>query len=226
MIKVSNLTKSYGAHKVLKDINISFDPGQVYGIAGENGAGKTTFFNCLAGLESYSGNIYSNLTPLKNHLGLLPTNPFFFPKLTGAEYLTLMALARNKSNIDLKAKNIFSLPLHQYADTYSTGMQKKLALTGILIQENDIYILDEPFNGVDIRSNMIISAIIDQLRTIGKTVIIASHIFSTLSDSCNEIHLLKEGVFIQKALKEEFKSLDDAMKHSMIGDRLELFDLK
>ena len=105
-------------------------------------------------------------------------------------------------------------------------MQKKLALTAILLQENNILILDEPFNGVDIQSNMIITELINQLRSLGKIILISSHIFSTLSDTCDEIHLLRSGVFIKKALTEDFESLDSEMKNLVLGNKLELFDLK
>lgn len=82
---------------------------------------------------------------------------------------------------EIDNRNIFDLPLNQYAATYSTGMKKKLALMAILIQENKVLILDEPFNGVDIHSNIIITEIIHQLKLLNKTILISSHIFSTLN---------------------------------------------
>ena len=157
MIKVNNLSKYYGTKQVLKNINISFEKGTVYGIVGENGSGKTTLFRCIAELEKYSGKITSDFKQLKNHLGLLFTEPFFFARITGKEYIQLLLNARNIKMSNIETKNIFDLPLDQYASTYSTGMKKKLALTAILLQENDYFILDEPFNGVDIQSNIIIT---------------------------------------------------------------------
>jgi len=226
MMHIQNLSKSFGSKTVLNDINILFEEGKVYGIVGENGAGKTTLFNCIAGLEGYDGRITSDHEKLKEHLGYLQTNPYFFSKITGREYLQLCCIARGKEDINFDSKNIFELPLDDYASIYSTGMQKKLALTAILLQENSILILDEPFNGVDIQSNMIITGIIQQLRSLGKTILISSHIFSTLSDTCDEIHLLRSGVFIKKALKSEFNQLDAEMKSFIIGNKLELLGLK
>ena len=133
MIKIKELNKHYGNNEVLKEINMEFLKGKVYGIVGENGAGKTTLFRCIAGLENYNGEIISQITPLKNHLGLLLTDPFFFSKITGKEYIRLLCNARNKKNINIDQKNIFDLPLNQYASTYSTGMKKKLAITAILL---------------------------------------------------------------------------------------------
>ena len=104
-------------------------------VVGENGAGKTTLFKCISGLETSSGKISSDFISLKNTLGLFLTEHFFFPKITGKEYLQLLTNARQVELQNVHDKNIFDLPLNQYASTYSTGMQKKLALTAILLQK-------------------------------------------------------------------------------------------
>ena len=226
MIKIKGLGKYYGKNEVLKGINMEFSRGKVYGIVGENGAGKTTLFRCIAGLESYNGEIISEIQPLKNHLGLLLTEPFFFSKITGKEYIRLLCNARNKKNINIDQKNIFDLPLNQYASTYSTGMKKKLAITAILLQENECFILDEPFNGVDIKSNIILTEIILKLKELNKTVLVSSHIFSTLSDTCDEIHLLRKGEQIKSVQKVNFKFLEQEMKETTIGNRIEKLELK
>jgi ABC-2 type transport system ATP-binding protein len=123
-------------------------------------------------------------------------------------------------------RNIFDLPLDQYASTYSTGMKKKLAVAAILMQENSCYILDEPFNGVDIQSNILITGIIHELKKLGKTVIISFHIFSTLSDTCDEIHLMKKGQFIKRVFKEEFNELEHEMREITIGNKIIKLGLK
>lgn len=225
MIAVKGLSKIYGANEVLKNINIQFDKGKVYGIVGENGAGKTTLFRCIADLESYEGEISSNPNPIKNNLGLLLTEPFLFKKITGKEYIQLLCNARNIAIAEIEDRNIFDLPLNHYASTYSTGMKKKLALTAIFLQSNDYFILDEPFNGVDIQSNIIITEIIHKLKTLDKTVIISSHIFSTLSDTCDEIHLLNKGCFIKSVQKKDFQELETEMKQMTIGNKIEKLGL-
>jgi ABC-2 type transport system ATP-binding protein len=221
MITIQNLSKKYGTKEVLTNINIKFDKGRVYGIVGENGAGKTTLFRCIADLEDYEGEISSNSNPIKNRLGLLLTEPFFFQKITGKEYIQLLCNARNIKITDIDDRNIFDLPLSQYASTYSTGMKKKLALTAILLQSNEYFILDEPFNGVDIQSNIIITEIIHKLKELNKTVIISSHIFSTLSDNCDEIHLLSNGSIVKSVQKTDFQALETEMKQMTIGNKIE-----
>lgn len=226
MIRLEHLSKSYGGKPVLEDLTTVFEQGKAYGIMGENGSGKTTLFRCIAGLETYLGRIESPYDTLKHHLGFLPTEPYFFQKITGREYLQLLCVARKITGTKFDEKNIFDLPLDQYAATYSTGMKKKLALTAILLQPNDVFILDEPFNGVDIQSNILITEIIHQLKALQKTILISSHIFSTLHDTCDEIHLLKNGIFFRTAKKEEFEQLDREMKAFVIGNRIEKLGLR
>ncbi len=226
MIILEDISKSYGNHQVLKGIQMSFEPGKIYGVVGENGAGKTTLFKCIAGLEMHDGTIKSPYPSLKNHLGFLQTDPYFFEKLTGREYIRLLCNARKTPVKDLDEQNIFDLPLDQYASTYSTGMKKKLALLGILLQQNDFFILDEPYNGVDIQSNIIITEIMHQLKALNKTVVISSHIFSTLNDTCDEIYLLKEGALVKRVHRSEFGLLEQEMKDFSIGNRIERLGLR
>jgi len=105
-------------------------------------------------------------------------------------------------------------------------MKKKLALIGILLQQNDVFILDEPFNGVDIQSNIVITEIIHRLKSSGKTIVISSHIFSTLSDTCDEIHLLRDGQFARRVFKDEFEKLEQEMKDVTIGASIDKLNLQ
>lgn len=220
MIQVYKLSKNYGRLEVLKSLEMKLMEGKAYGIVGENGSGKTTLFRCLTGLENYVGQIDSPYDILKNHIGFLETNPYFLTRVTAREHLQLFCNARNIRIHDFEEKNIFDLPLNQYAETYSTGMKKKLAITGLLIQNNDILILDEPFNGVDIHSNMMILEMIKKWKAAGKTLLISSHIFSTLVESCDEIHLMSEGRFTQQFERHEFHQLEEQMRGFIMGDRI------
>lgn len=105
-------------------------------------------------------------------------------------------------------------------------MKKKLALTAILLQGNAYFILDEPFNGVDIQSNILITEIIHKLKSLNKIVIISSHIFSTLSDTCDEIFLLDRGNIIKSVQKADFSALEAEMKQATVGNKIEKLGLQ
>jgi ABC-2 type transport system ATP-binding protein len=212
MLIVKNLSKKYGSNQILDKINLSFGKGEIHGLVGENGAGKTTLFKSICGLESYDGDVIYEMGVLKNVMGYLPTVPYFFSKMSGYEYLILLCQARRVHIKNIHEFNLFNLPLKQYAETYSTGMQKKLALTGLLLQKNEVFILDEPFNGVDISSNMIIKDILAKLKSLDKMIIMSSHIFSSLQDSCDYLHYLKDGQIKNSLPKGSFDQIEMEMK--------------
>lgn len=221
-VGVYQLKKSFGGNEVLGGIDLDFRAGRVYGLVGRNGAGKTTFFNCLAGLEKHSGNVMAEGGKLKDRLGFLQTEPHFPSKLTGREYLRLFCKAREVPDDGLDERNVFDLPLDRYAQQYSTGMKKKLGLLAILLQKNDFFILDEPFNGVDVHSALLIAEIIRRLKSEMKTVLISSHIFSTLKETCDIIHVLDGGKITETIGQADFERLEQEMTAFAVGNRLDV----
>ncbi len=222
MIQLVEISKAFGSHVVLDRLSFTFEDNKVYGIVGKNGSGKTTLFHCMTGLESCKGEIVSERRPLKNHIGYLPTELFFYKLMTGMEYVQFVCNARNQKIENMAARNIFELPLNDYISTYSTGMKKKLALFAILLQDVPYYIFDEPFNGIDFQSSVLVFDIIKALKQRGKTVIMSSHIYTTLTQTCDEICLLEDGNFKQQVLKADFDALEKSMHQEIVGNALDL----
>ena len=226
MIIISNLEKSFGNNRVLDHIDIQFPSGKISGLVGRNGAGKTTLFHCIANLESYAGNISANRRKHKDHLGYLPTSPYMLSRITGREYIQFIANARGQKIDNIDGKNIFDLPLERYGEHYSTGMKKKLALTAMLILKNEYYLFDEPFSGVDLDSNIIIKAIIRKLKVLGKTVIISSHIYNTLTEVCDSIHVLDKGKIAQSVTPDDFNLLESMLEGDTVDELVERLELR
>ena len=209
MIEVNDLHKKFGKVKVLNGIHLEYHPGKIYGLVGENGAGKTTLFNCMTGIYDYTGSITKSKT-LKT--GYLSASNFFYSQITGLEYLEFCMKAKGlpASTLTIQHLNeIFQLPLDRYAAEYSTGMKKKLGFMALLLQENDVFILDEPFNGVDLKGCILMKRLIRQLKAKEKTVIISSHLIASLREICDIIHYLNEGVIYKEYHEETTEEIEE-----------------
>lgn len=223
MLKIANLSKQFGNKIILDNISFSFKKGQTYGIVGENGSGKTTLFRCISKLETYTGEITSETKTLRKELGYIMAENSFLSKITGEEYIRLILEGRNLKHIDILSKNIFDLPLQKYVESYSTGMKKKLIITSTLLQKNQYIIMDEPYNGLDLSSCIILTELIKILKSKGKTIIISSHIFSTLIESCDIILKLENGKLSKPIPKEDFHALEEELKSKLLPHNIHSF---
>lgn len=210
MINVKNLSVSFNDHAVLKNITTDFEEGMVHGIVGLNGAGKTTFFNVLGKmLKPDFGEIIQNGSILEiKDTAYLETVNFFFSRITGNEYLKIFRQTNTEFNL-LTLQGYFKLPLNELIENYSTGMKKKLALLAVLKQDKPIFILDEPFNGLDLETNKILEIIILSLKQKQKTVFISSHIIEPLLSTCDKMHLLENGCFVKTYQKTDFSKIEE-----------------
>lgn len=217
MLTVKNLTKQFGTKILFNNVNLSFEQGKIVAVIGKNGAGKTTFFNTLTKIDNnYEGELLYNNRHYKkiNDLGYVSAELYFYPKITGVEYLNYFLFSRNLNDKQTKIEHwnkLFQLPLKDYVDSYSTGMKKKLAILAVLIQNNNIFIFDEPYNGLDIESCLLLDKIILKLKENNKLVIISSHILSSLYEISDQILLIQDQKIEAFTNKEEFKQLNDLL---------------
>ena len=225
MLEIRNLRKAYGSHIVLHDVSLTLRPGTIHGLVGANGAGKTTLINCLYGLESdFSGAIRDTAgSAVRERTGLLPYEPYFYPRLTGREYLEFCLQARGRPVVDFTGWNqLLELPLDQFADEYSAGMRKKLALLALLVQQFTYLILDEPFNGLDLEANLLLKAILKRLRDRGTGILLTSHILGALTETSDEISVLVGGRVQRNYPAAEFGTLENDLLDSLHREKLGL----
>ncbi|MEA5126600.1 MAG: ATP-binding cassette domain-containing protein [Proteiniphilum sp.] len=196
---IESLSKSYAKTPVLENVNLHYRSGVINGIIGPNGAGKSTLLNCIAGYIPYQGRI--DRKNIKT-TGLLTSNPYIFPRITGLEFIRFCLSAKNCREDTQKLNQLnglFELPLHKFADEYSTGMLKKLHLLALLLQENDMLLLDEPFNGLDILSSAYLSELLQELKKQDTLIFISSHDLNHLVKIAGTLTVIENGMTYMKS---------------------------
>ena len=208
MIKVTGLTKYYGNKPAAKDISFEVKKGEVFGLLGTNGAGKSTTIKMLCGLLKPTrgsiriGNIDLQRMPLKakSMMGYLPENPLIYDKLTGAETLELIGKLR-KLSIDMIEQRVkyyadtlgLGEQIYHEVGTYSKGMRQKLAIAMTLIHDPEMVLLDEPASGLDPRYTKLLKDWIKNLSANGRTVLLSTHIIEMAETLCDKIGIIDQG---------------------------------
>ena len=220
MLKLDNVSFAYGNNQVLENLSLYIESGQIHGLIGLNGSGKTTFLNCLYGFTKFqNGSItFEEKLIERKHISFLETNNFFYTNLTGREFLSIFPTANDRFDLEIW-KELFALPIDKMIEGYSTGMKKKLALLAILKLDRPIIILDEPFNGLDLESNYLVEKIILMLKEKGKTILITSHILGILHQICDEIHWLNQKKIYKTYLKADFGQIDEEVLKGTVSEK-------
>ncbi len=201
VLTVTNLGKSYGRLVALQGLNLTIEPGQVFGLLGPNGSGKTTFLALLLDvLRPTSGSFTwfegkEGSNP-RRRIGALLETPNFYPYLNADQNLSLVAAIKQVSHRDLDALlDLVQLKQRRRSPfkTYSLGMKQRLALAACLVGDPDVLILDEPTNGLDPEGMVEVRHIIKKIASQGKTILFASHLLDEVEKICSSVAILKEG---------------------------------
>ncbi len=220
---IESLSKRYGNVTVLENVNLHYSSGTLNGIIGKNGAGKSTLFNCIAQNIPFNGNIErKNIKTI----GMLSANPYMFPRITGYEFIRFALSAKKRRENRQKTEKynrLFELPLNKYAENYSTGMLKKLHLLALLLQENDLLLLDEPFNGLDIQSSIYLSEILKEMRHSDSVILISSHDISHLLKISDTITTVENQTAILKTeslgeIEKEYQKIAEKRVRELFSD--------
>jgi len=208
MIEIKNLVKNYKNFKAVKDISLSLEPGDAFGFLGPNGAGKTTTIKILATLLSPSGgdafiggySVRKDPEKIRKIMGYMPDFFGIYDQVKAWEYLDFFASAykveksRRKTIISdvLELTDLYG-KRNDYVDNLSRGMKQRLCLARVLIHDPQVLLLDEPASGLDPRARIEMRALLKELRTMGKTIFISSHILTELADLVNKIGIIEAG---------------------------------
>ncbi len=215
MLQIEGFSLSYQQKdSVLENLDLTLHAGQVHGLVGVNGSGKTSLLRAISSEVAFDkGQIWWDKKKITyKEVALLETSNYFYHYLTGKEYLQIFQTYHQQFDIET-INAIFQLPLHQLVDNYSTGMKKKLAFMAILSLDRPLIILDEPFNGIDIEGSFVFRKMIQLLKEKGKTLLITSHIFESLTAICDQIHYLSGKKISKSYTKAEFGDLQDDIFH-------------
>lgn len=208
MIETRDLTKTYGELYALNRLTLKLDKGDVYGFIGPNGAGKTTTMRILATLLNptfgeatvcgYS--IYKSPQEIRRVIGYMPDFFGVYDDMKVIEYLEFFAAAyrikgaarRQKCDQVLELVDL-SYKRDALVTSLSRGMTQRLGLARVLLHEPQVLLLDEPASGLDPRARIEMRALLKELRNMGKTILVSSHILPELADICNKIGIIERG---------------------------------
>ena len=211
-LEIKNLEKKFGKNTILKDVNLTFTDGKIYGFVGRNGSGKSVFLKLICGFYTpTSGEIlldgvnYTLSNAFPENTRALIEKPKFLPDLTGYENLELLASLQNKigqKEIEetLKKLNLFEEKDKKYSK-YSLGMKQKLGIAQVLMEDPQLMIFDEPFNGVENETAANIRELLLQEQKKKKIILIASHIKEDITSLADVVYEF-DGGKIQEITKK------------------------
>lgn len=230
MLKVTNLTGGYLGHPVLKELNFEIKEGELVGLIGLNGAGKSTTIQEIIGLLTpYSGQIeldsltlQQDLEGYRRKIGFIPETPSLYEELTLREHIEVTALAYGIS-VDLAFKRAEKLletfrlsdKLDWFPVNFSKGMKQKVMIICAFLVEPSLYIVDEPFMGLDPLAIQDLIDLMMEMKKTGSSILMSTHILATAEKFCDKFIVLHEGQVVAFGTVEELRSQFNQPKASL-----------
>ncbi len=216
ILKVDSLSKSFGSIKALDKLSLTISKGEVVGILGPNGSGKTTFLSLILGIKTANSGYFSWFSEpqgnlVNSKLGSLLEVPYFYPYLSIEKNLKITALSRGYG-LDSIADVLHQVNLYERRKapcyTLSLGMKQRLALAQTLLGNPEVLVLDEPTNGLDPEGIADVRKLIKDQSYLGKTIIIASHNLDEIQKVCSHVVILKNGKDIAHGKVDELLGIN------------------
>ena len=228
LVEVESAVKRYGPVIAVDGVSVSIRAGEIYSLVGANGAGKSTLIRMIMGLTMPdAGRILvcgkdhvHQATEAKRHLGYLPEELTLYNRLTGREYLELVGGLKDADAAQIpEALRFFELEqaADKLAGGYSLGMRKKLGLAAAMLGEPDIFVLDEPLNGLDVEMMRKLRLRLEDERRAGRAILISSHVMSFVERVSDRIGVMRAGKLVAEGSPAELRELT-AMADSPFED--------
>ena len=227
VIALSNVRKNYGKHQVLSDVNMTVNKGDIYGLIGKNGAGKTTIFKVILGLSEFESGTLSIMGSTdkksaaagRRHIGFF-IGSNFFPGMTAKEnlayYCRMKGIKNAKQEIDRVLKIVGLDGVKKKVGRFSMGMKQRLGIANAILGNPEILILDEPANGLDPQGIVDVRNLIKRLNEeFGMTVIVSSHILSELQNTATRFGIVNNGMVACEITTEDLENMERAVRISV-----------
>ncbi len=220
MIELTQITKKYGDHAAVNNLNLSVPKGEIFGFIGPNGAGKTTTIKIMGGvLQPSYGNVRicgismkDDPENAKGKIGYIPDRPYLYEKLTGMEFLQFMAdlYGVNKNGFAKRAESeLKRFSLIDWADelieSYSHGMRQRLIFASALLHDPDVIIVDEPMVGLDPVAIILVKDLFKSLSKKGVTIFMSTHTLKVAEEICDRIGVIHRGRLIATGTTEDLQ---------------------
>ncbi len=212
MLTISNLSKTYkGGKKAVDNLTLEIKKGDIYGFIGHNGAGKTTTIKCVTGILEFSEgdiridgkSIKTDPLECKRMIAYIPDNPDLYENMTGIQYLNFIsdvfaisAKEREKSIKQYADMMELTASLGDLISSYSHGMKQKLAIISALVHNPSLYIMDEPFVGLDPKAAHTLKELMKEKCRQGSAIFFSTHVLEVAEKLCNKIAIIKDGKLI------------------------------
>jgi ABC-2 type transport system ATP-binding protein len=220
MITTENLSRNYGSKAALIGLNLTVEPGEILGFLGPNGAGKSTTVKILTGMIHPDAgraivagfDVVKEPMEVKKRIGYVPETAALYDGLTGGEYLELIACLYHIDSKTAAARRSELLELfgllgneHDRMSEYSKGMRQKVAIIAAMMHRPEVLIMDEPLDGLDANTAMIVKELLKQMAHQGKTVLFCSHILDVVDRMCSKIVIINHGRLVASGTSDELK---------------------
>lgn len=197
-IEVEHIDKSFGKEQVLQDISFSIPYGSIYGVVGNNGSGKTVLMKCICGFMKcdrgvirVNGRQVGKEVDFPDHMGVIIETPGFIPNLSGYKNLKVLAALKGrigKTEIRKTMQRVGLNPdMRKPVTKYSLGMRQRLGIAQAIMENPDVLILDEPFNGLDKYGVAQMRNLLKELKAQGKAILLASHNAQDIEELCDHV---------------------------------------